>query len=653
MDGADPGQGAASPEEPTVPEPVQSPTTAPVEPGGPAEQPNNRRWWRLQVSTWPEVILFLALLFCYGYFQQVPSWNEFSRYDLVRALVEDGTTRIDRFQENTGDKSFHDGHYYSDKAPGMAFVALPGYVVLSATSTAAGEGTPAPEAAVAALAWLASGVLTALLAVLLLRFLRPAVGERWALVIAGGYGLGSIAFPFATMLFGHAASAFFLFATFYVLWRARSEPRRRWLPLLAGFLAGWAVLTDVSCGLGVVVFMAYALLAGPGVGHIRSRWLARVDLRTPALVVAGAIVPALLLAWYDWASFGSPFSLGYENLANGGFAAGMRQGILGVTMPRPEVLADLIAGPRGLLRLAPWFVLVPLGLLAARRRDLRAEVLVCAAVVAAFLVFNAGYYVPFGGWTPGPRFLLPALPFAAVLVGLAPARARPPTAALVAVAVVLVAIATVTMPNAPEAYKDPMTDLWLPRLFSGDFALTRAWLDWGLPAAASAAILVLGVALAIAALVATFRTGRAARVVTGVSVAGLLALVLVFATPYIPWRAVTVISSSGEGGGITIVATGVTPVVSDAKPGASIWALMRNDGPALEHTKIVFSVSGWSAWSTNVAWSKSDRKRAGVTWDTGSVQPGDYPYDVKVVDQDDETKVYLEVPDAGAVHVGP
>ena len=31
------------------------------------------------------------LLLAYGYVQQRPAWNEYSRYDLVRAIVEQGT----------------------------------------------------------------------------------------------------------------------------------------------------------------------------------------------------------------------------------------------------------------------------------------------------------------------------------------------------------------------------------------------------------------------------------------------------------------------------------------------------------------------------------------------------------------------------------
>jgi len=52
-----------------------------------------------------EIVLALLLLLCYGFFRQAPLWNENTRYDLVRAIVDDHSTRIDSYQGNTGDKA--------------------------------------------------------------------------------------------------------------------------------------------------------------------------------------------------------------------------------------------------------------------------------------------------------------------------------------------------------------------------------------------------------------------------------------------------------------------------------------------------------------------------------------------------------------------
>jgi len=43
----------------------------------------------------------------------------------------------------------------------------------------------------------------------------------------------------------------------------------------------------------------------------------------------------------------------------------------------------------------------------------RAEALTVAGVCVCYLGYNSGYYLPFGGGTPGPRFLTTMLPFLA------------------------------------------------------------------------------------------------------------------------------------------------------------------------------------------------------------------------------------------------
>ena len=102
------------------------------------------RWWSdLAHRGRRDIVLVVLLLFAYGFFQQHPAWNEFSRYDLVRALVEQGTTQIDSYQDNTGDKAFYAGHWYSDKAPGTALLGVPVYVLLSVSNGLAGtRGRP-------------------------------------------------------------------------------------------------------------------------------------------------------------------------------------------------------------------------------------------------------------------------------------------------------------------------------------------------------------------------------------------------------------------------------------------------------------------------------------------------------------------------------
>src|SRR5712692_1948470 len=104
-----------------------------------------RRFGQWEISAQHEIILTLLLVLCYGFFRQIPLANEYSRYDLVLAFINDHTTRIDPYHENTGDKAFYNGHYYSDKAPGSALLAAPAYALLRSVSAVAGADPPAPD----------------------------------------------------------------------------------------------------------------------------------------------------------------------------------------------------------------------------------------------------------------------------------------------------------------------------------------------------------------------------------------------------------------------------------------------------------------------------------------------------------------------------
>ncbi len=571
-----------------------------------------------------QLFLALALLLAYGLFIQLPAWNEYSRYDLVRAVVEEGRTTIDSFHGNTGDKAFKDGHYYSDKAPGTAILGVPVYGVLKAAGAISGTPTPAQVDAVAALAWAISGLTTVALVVLLVRFLIPLTGEPWALFMGVAFGLGSIAFPFATMLFGHALSAATLFASFWLLHRWR-RTAGRWEPVLAGFLAGWAVLTEIPVGLGVAVLAAYALWLGRGVA-----------LR----FVLGGLPVALLLGGYNWVVFGSPFSLGYQYATI--FAAQNAQGIVSIVLPSPTVLVDLLLNPRGLLALAPWFALAPLGLLAARDRSIRGEVLVCAAMCVAFLTYNSGALNPFGGWTPGPRYLVPMLPFATILVALAPRRIRIVTVILVAYSLLTMLAATTTRPNAQELYENPLLQLWLPRLLSGDLADTLAWRRFGLAGWTPLLLLLAGMAVAAVAMVATTRRGRAAE---GTTIAGrvILALLVVAVALPIPAGAAVDLPVTGSlagGPAVTIPASGAYRLTAGGEDRMLMWARIQNAGGPLTGARIEYRVTppgggpAWSAWYSDVNLPAADRRRNDLGWAIEpGVDPSGYTYQVVVVDE--------------------
>ena len=600
-----------------------------------------RRFGQWKIASQNEIILTLLLVLCYGFFRQLPRANEYSRYDLVLAFINDHTTRIDPYHENTGDKAFYNGHYYSDKAPGSALLAAPVYALLRSVSSLAGADPPAPELVMHVLTFAASGLPTVLLAILLLRFLRPLVGEPWALTMVVAYALGTIAFPFATMYFGHAASAFFLFAAFYLLWRAR-ENHRVWIPLLAGIMAGWAVLTEYPTALGVAVLFVYCL---------------RLGRQSVALFIVGGLPLLAVLLGYNWISFDHPFRLGYQYEVN--FADVQSQGLLGVAWPRLSSLKALLVGPRGLFVLSPWLSLTPLGIWAARSRQLRAELIVCMSIVVGFLIYNSGFLIPLGGATPGPRFLLPALPFATVLAASVPREFRRWLAILVALSVLLVLVATATMPNPRGDVINPLPDQWLPRLFSQHLADTTAWLYWGLPGLQPLLVLALAAAAAMLALFASTKPTQTASRVAALATTLLAVLILCFGTPLDLLGRLQLGAHAADGGvAISIVNTGATLLrEANQEPTVGLWAQVENHAQATGTTMITFSVfdpDGQQVWtgSNRVSWRQHERKSVDMEWSTVGIKAGEYRFGLAITSLDRQL-TFSGMPDAGHIQVRP
>ncbi len=149
----------------------------------------------------PEVALFALVLGACMYFYQAGGWNQNSRFDLVRAMVEDRSIRIDRFVRNTGDLARRDGHFYCDKAPGLSWLGVPPYAVVHAL---AGSARPTPSY-LAWSAWLATVVAVAIpsaIAAVFLALLLAAFGVRAgpAYGAAAAWSLATLAWPYGTLL---------------------------------------------------------------------------------------------------------------------------------------------------------------------------------------------------------------------------------------------------------------------------------------------------------------------------------------------------------------------------------------------------------------------------------------------------------------------
>jgi hypothetical protein len=141
-----------------------------------------------------------------------------------------------------------------------------------------------------------------------------------------------------------------------------------------------------------------------------------------------------------------------------------------------------------------------LGTVLLYRRGRRAEALTIGGVCLCYVVYNSGYYLPFGGGFMGPRFLATMLPFLAFPVGIACKRWPGPTVALAAVSIATTVTATITHPLVGY---ETETVVWARYLLEGFFqptiasayGLGRGWGGiWPFLVAAGGAVVLAGLA---------------------------------------------------------------------------------------------------------------------------------------------------------------
>lgn len=365
------------------------------------------------------------------------SWNQTSHYDLIRSLDRDRTT-IDAYQQNTGDKAFYKGHWYSARAPGLALFSLPFYDALKGlgAESFANDHVAPPNHPGDETIWLVGlwgNVLPGLVLLLLVGWVAEGLEPGYGAATAAILGLGTLTLPLSTLLFSHVFSACLGFAAFALLMRERAGPPNAWYVGVAGLLLGYAGASEYP------LFFC-ALVLGVYLVSRRDSLNPRGLLTRVGPFLLGGVVGIVPLLLYNHYAFHSFTHLAYSNIPR------QQKGFFGIGAPSLPVLATLLLDSRGLLTLSPVLAMGGVGTWLMYRRGLHAEALAIAAICVLYCGYNAGYYLPFGGGFMGPRFLMTAIPFLALPTGLALKRFPGPTVALAAVSIATMAIATITHP---------------------------------------------------------------------------------------------------------------------------------------------------------------------------------------------------------------
>jgi len=405
------------------------------------------------------LVLFIGLLVAYSYVHQreFNSNTPVSRLDLLHSLIAHKTACIDAYHENTSNKAVFEGHFYSDKAPGVVVLAFPAFVL------AAGILHLCDISLDSELGWLISswiccalsiGVITAFGGVALFTWLCEWVRPQCAYVTTAALYLGATPYPYTTLLMSHGVVAGLLSIAIWAgSWGLkRTDADRGWRSAArdagAGLCCGLALASEYSSSL---------VMIGILIGIVPS-------VRRCILVVLGMMPGLILVPLYHWMCFGNPFTFGYHHEAN---FTQMHEGFFGIKAPKAEnAFMLMFSGRHGLFF---WSPVLASGFVGCSHLVRRSPSLFWTMYIVIVLHVTAisGYFFPSGGGMVGPRFLTPLLPLFALPVAFGIARFPRAGYCAALVSVLLVASSTLVGVLVPAGERNPLTDFYLPELLRG------------------------------------------------------------------------------------------------------------------------------------------------------------------------------------------
>jgi hypothetical protein len=440
------------------------------------------------------LLVTLAYLFAFPYFERLNNPNENARVWATRAIVEHGVLNIDDVQREWGyvnDKAKNDKHVYSGKAPGASFLGVP--VLAAQTKLRHLMGWPSPSK-IETTFWLRLVAVKLPLALFFWFFagyverVTRSATARDLLVV--GLGLGTLMYPYGQIFVGHALAAAAAFGSYMLLAPPDGRddapgPFDRRL-MFAGALAGACVMFEYQAAIVVGVLAAYAI------HRYRTRVLA---------FFVGAAPPAIALGAYHTALFGRPWRFPFGNVENPEFLrTAHTAGFHGLALPKlGAIVSSLFAPEYGLFVFSPVLALGAIAVIAVVPRGARRESATIAVIVTAMLLFLGGMSNWRAGWCVGPRYITTVAPFLAFALALAwPAvRERPWLSALIGgltIPSVLLNVASGAIyPHYPEVFDNPVFDLTFPLLGDSYVPYSVGWLLGlrGLASLAPLAVVVL------------------------------------------------------------------------------------------------------------------------------------------------------------------
>ncbi|HTN23258.1 MAG TPA: hypothetical protein VL120_04690 [Solirubrobacteraceae bacterium] len=320
----------------------------------------------------------------------------------------------------------HDGLYYSKYGLLLPLLSVVPVALVQPIGLITGRVDLLEAAAAASLMPLICGALAAALFLLGRRLGAPRAA---AALVGVGAVLGTYVLPYGRDFFTEPLVALGL-----VVMVERALARR---PLQAGVALALAVLARPQSAAFAPLLLAYLALRDGG------------DVRAAARAVPPLAVAAVVTVAYNLYRFADPLQFGYRPPADPGFTTPLLEGSSGL----------LFSPAKSVFLFAPALVLVPFAV-AALWRGRRAVALFVLAVCAVTWGLAATWWSWQGGWSWGPRLVIPAVVLALALVApwIGSSGARMRAAALLFAVGFLISLPAVLAPAGAQLLTAPGGD---------------------------------------------------------------------------------------------------------------------------------------------------------------------------------------------------
>jgi hypothetical protein len=342
--------------------------------------------------------------------------NSTSRYALTQAIVDNGKFYFDENQArfSSPDTSFYNGKYFSLFTPGVSFLAAPLYFI--------GKQVGLPQF----FAFL-TNIIFALLNVYLVYKVTRKLGVNMYLALMSGlmflFASNALAYSL-TLTQHHVASAIILVAILLA-----QEKVGILNNLLFGALFGFGLLVDVPVGFLMMplgFYFLYKNFEKTEIGNIIS-----IKIRYAIVALLIGVLPLLgIFGWYNYELTGSYTKL--AQLIGRVDVPDNNPDVVSKSLPKEEnspgpkefkifetpfntrnsldgFYVLLISDERGWLYFSPVLTLAIVGIIIAVKKQATRRLGVLLGTVATFtLLLYSMFGDPYGGWSFGPRYMIPA-----------------------------------------------------------------------------------------------------------------------------------------------------------------------------------------------------------------------------------------------------